>query len=78
MTPSFEQIRNIIAEQLGIESSMVTEDSLLAEDLGADSIDSVELIMAFETAFAIEIPDADARKLKTTADILRYLKNRIE
>ena len=77
MTPTFEQIRTIIAEQLGIETSSVMEDSLLAEDLGADSIDSVELIMAFETAFAIEIPDTDAHKLKTPADILRYLKNRI-
>ena len=77
MTPSFEQIRTIIAEQLGIDPSVITEDSLLAEDLGADSIDSVELIMAFETAFGIEIPDLDAHRLKTPADILRYLNSRI-
>jgi len=77
MAPSFEQIRNIISEQLGIDPSIISEESRLIEDLGADSIDAVELTMAFETAFEIEIPDSDMNRMKTAGDVLHYLAERI-
>lgn len=77
MAPSFEQIRNIISEQLGIDPSTISEESRLTEDLGADSIDAVELAMAFETAFEIEISDSDMNRMKTAGDVLHYLAERI-
>ena len=77
MAPSFEQIRTIISEQLGLDPSAITEESRFMEDLGADSIDVVELTMAFETAFDIEIPDSDMNRMKTAGDVLIYLAERI-
>ena len=60
-------------DQLGIEASKITENSSFVDDLGADSLDIVELIMAFEEEFDIEIPDEDAEKIKTVGDAIRYL-----
>ena len=71
-----EKIKKIIAEQLGVEEEDITPDSSFVEDLGADSLDTVELVMAFEEAFGIEIPDEDAESLQTVGDAIRYLKNK--
>jgi len=68
-----DRIKKIIVDQLGIEASKITENSSFVDDLGADSLDIVELIMAFEEEFDIEIPDEDAEKIKTVGDAIRYL-----
>ena len=68
-----EKLSGIIAEELGVEKSMVKEDANLADDLGADSLDAVELIMAIEEEFDVEIDDSEATKIKTVQDILDYL-----
>jgi len=69
-----EKLRDIIAEELGVEKDAIDVDSDLAEDLGADSLDAVELIMAIEEEFDIEIDDTAATKIKTVQDILDYLE----
>lgn len=68
------RITKIVANNLGVEENKVTEAANLVEDLGADSLDLVELIMAFEEEFGIEIPDDVAEKLKTVADISNYVE----
>ena len=68
-----EKLRDIIAEELGVEKDAIDVDSDLAEDLGADSLDAVELIMAIEEEFDIEIDDTTATKIKTVQDIIDYL-----
>ncbi len=68
-----EKLSGIIAEELGVEKSKIKEDSNLADDLGADSLDAVELIMAIEEEFDVEIDDTEATKIKTVQDILDYL-----
>ena len=73
----FEKIRDIIVEQLGVEESQVTLESSFVEDLGADSLDIVELIMALEDAFDVEIPDSDAEKIATVGDAVEQIKNAI-
>ena len=70
-----EKIKALVAENLGVEESKITENSSFKEDLGADSLDIVELIMAFEEAFDIEIPDADAEKISTVGDAVEYIKS---
>ncbi len=70
---SMDRIKKIIVDQLGIDESKITENSSFVDDLGADSLDIVELIMAFEEEFDIEIPDEDAEKMKTVGDAVRYL-----
>ncbi len=70
----FEKIRTIIAEELGVERETIERDSKLAEDLGADSLDAVELIMAIEEEYDIEIDDTEATKIKTVQDIIDYLE----
>lgn len=70
----FERIQAIIANELGIEKEKVTLESRLAEDLGADSLDAVELIMAIEDEFGIEVDDEAAIKIKKVADIVEYLE----
>ena len=60
-----EKIKSIVADQLGVDEDQVTEDASFIDDLGADSLDTVELIMAFEEEFDVEIPDEDAQKIKT-------------
>jgi acyl carrier protein len=65
---TFEKVKKIIVEQLGVEESEVTMEASITDDLGADSLDQVELVMAFETEFNIDIPDEDAEKIKTVGD----------
>ena len=69
-----DKIKTIVAEQLGFDESQVTEDASFIDDLGADSLDTVELIMAFEEAFDVEIPDEDAQKIKTVKDVIDYIE----
>ena len=68
-----DRVKKIIIDQLGIDASKITEESSFVDDLGADSLDIVELIMAFEEEFDVEIPDEDAEKIKTVGDATRYL-----
>jgi acyl carrier protein len=70
----FEKVRDIIVETLGCEVEQVTLEASLADDLGADSLAAVELVMALEEAAGISIDDGDAAKLKTVADIMNYLQ----
>ncbi len=72
---SFEKVRDIIVEQLGVETDEVTLESSFIDDLGADSLDIVELIMALEEEFDMEIPDEEAEKVTTVADVVNYIKN---
>lgn len=71
---TFEKVRDIVVEQLGVEAADVTIDSTFIDDLGADSLDIVELIMAFEEEFGIEIPDEVAEKIKTVKDTVNYIE----
>ena len=64
-----DKIREIVVEQLGVDAEQVTPEANFVEDLGADSLDTVELIMAFEEEFDVEIPDTDAEKIKTVQDL---------
>ncbi len=69
-----EKIKSIIAEQLGVKVEEVTPQASFIDDLGADSLDTVELIMALEEEFNVEIPDEDAEKLTTVGDAIRYIE----
>jgi acyl carrier protein len=71
------KIKQIIAEKLGVSEDKVIPQASFIDDLGADSLDQVELIMAFEDAFDIEIPDEDAEKLRTVKDAMDYLESKI-
>jgi len=71
-----ERVKQIIVEQLGVNEDQVTPEASLIEDLGADSLDIVELVMAFEEEFGQEIPDEDTEKIRTVADVVRYLEER--
>lgn len=71
-----EQVKAIVAEKLGVNADQVKDDSSFVDDLGADSLDTVELVMAFEEKFNIEIPDEDAEKMKTVKDAIAYLKSK--
>jgi len=73
-----EKVKEIIAEQLQVDAERVTPEASFIDDLGADSLDTVELVMAFEEAFDIEIPDEDAEKIRTVGDAINYIKDRIE
>ena len=70
---TFEKVKEIVVEQLGAEASEVQLESTFVDDLGADSLDIVELIMAFEDKFGIEIPDEKAEKIKTVKDVVDYV-----
>lgn len=70
---TFEKVRDIVVEQLGVETDEVALDSTFIDDLGADSLDIVELIMAFEEEFNIEIPDEAAEKIKSVQDVVTYI-----
>ncbi|MBU1020512.1 MAG: acyl carrier protein [Firmicutes bacterium] len=70
----FDKVKSIIAEELGIEEDSILVNSDLADDLGADSLDAIELIMAIEEKFDIEISDVDAAKLKVVSDIVKFLE----
>jgi acyl carrier protein len=69
-----EKVKQIIVEQLGVEEADVTPTASFVDDLGADSLDTVELVMAFEEAFDIEIPDEDAEKIRTVQDAIDYIE----
>jgi acyl carrier protein len=71
-----EKVKKIIVDQLGVEEDKVKEDSSFIDDLGADSLDIVELIMAFEEEFDIEISDEEAEKIKVVGDVIRYLEDK--
>ena len=70
---TFEKVKKIIVEQLGVEESEVTLEASITDDLGADSLDQVELVMAFETEFNIDIPDEEAEKIKTVGDAVNKI-----
>ncbi|HEV8674789.1 MAG TPA: acyl carrier protein [Methylomirabilota bacterium] len=70
-----ERVKEIICEQLGVEESEVNPAAKFIEDLGADSLDTVELVMAFEEEFDLEIPDEDAEKITTVGDAIQYIKD---
>ncbi|HET6514777.1 MAG TPA: acyl carrier protein [Thermodesulfovibrionales bacterium] len=72
-----EKVKEIIAKQLGVNPSEVTQEASFVEDLGADSLDTVELVMAFEEAFNIEIPDEDAEKIAKVKDAIEYIKKKM-
>ena len=69
-----DKIKSIVVDQLGVDEDQVTEDASFVDDLGADSLDTVELIMAFEEEFDVEIPDEDAQKIKTVKDVMEYIE----
>lgn len=71
-----QRVKEIIADQLGVEMEKITPEAKFVDDLGADSLDVVELIMAFEEEFGIEIPDEDAEKIATVKDVLDYIKSK--
>jgi acyl carrier protein len=71
-----EKVKKIIVEQLGVDEEDVTPDASFVDDLGADSLDTVELVMAFEEEFGIEIPDEDAEKILTVQNVIDYIKER--
>ncbi|MGE5090829.1 MAG: acyl carrier protein [Bacillota bacterium] len=72
-----EKVKDIIVEELGVEREKLTPGASFMEDLGADSLDTVELVMAFEKEFDIDIPDEDAEKLRTVGDAMNYLHQKI-
>ncbi len=72
----FEKVKSVIVDQLGVDESDVTMDANFVDDLGADSLDIVELIMGLETEFDLEIPDEDAEKIATVGDAVNYIKER--
>ncbi len=71
-----EKVKEIISKQLGVDQSQITPDASFVEDLGADSLDTVELVMAFEEAFNIEIPDEDAEKIIKVKDAIDYINKK--
>ena len=72
-----EKVKDIIVEELGVEREKLTSEASFMEDLGADSLDTVELVMAFEKEFDIDIPDEEAEKLRTVGDAMKYLHQKI-
>jgi acyl carrier protein len=71
--PTDARVREIIINELGVEAEKVTDEASFVEDLGADSLDTVELVMAFEEEFGIDIPDEDAEQMRTVGDAIKYL-----
>jgi acyl carrier protein len=71
-----EKIKDIIVEQLGVNPEQVVPSASFIEDLGADSLDTVELVMAFEEEFSVEVPDDDAEKLQTVGDVVKYIEEK--
>ncbi|HOE20481.1 MAG: acyl carrier protein [Spirochaetes bacterium] len=77
MAVDFEKIKKIIVDQLGVDESEITLEASFVDDLGADSLDTVELVMALEEEFGIEIPDEDAEKLLTVEDVIKYIEAKL-
>ena len=73
----FEKVKNVIIEQLGVAENNITMEASFIDDLGADSLDIVELIMALEEEFDIEIPDSDAEKVVTVGEVVEYIKDHV-
>ncbi len=71
-----DKVKQIIVEQLGVDEAEVTDTASFVDDLGADSLDTVELVMAFEEAFSIEIPDEEAEKISTVKDAIEYIEKK--
>ena len=69
------QVIDIIVEQLGVDREKVTPEAKFIDDLGADSLDTVELVMTFEEKFSLEVPDEDAEKLRSVADVVKYIED---
>ena len=78
MASVVERVHNIIAEQLGVEEAKINAEASFTEDLGADSLDQVELILALEDEFGIEIPDEDAEKIHAVGDAVKYIEEKAE
>ncbi|HNX90567.1 MAG TPA: acyl carrier protein [Candidatus Omnitrophota bacterium] len=77
MSEISEKVKSIVAEQLGVKLEEVKEDAKFIDDLGADSLDTVELVMALEEEFGAEIPDEDAEKLTTVGDAIKYIEGKV-
>ena len=71
-----QKVKDIIVEQLGVNADQVTADAKFIEDLGADSLDTVELVMALEEEFSIEVPDEEAEKLQSVGDVIKYIEDK--
>ncbi len=74
----FEKVRSIIVDQLDVEEDKVTMDAVIQDDLGADSLDIVDLVMSFEEEFDIEIPDDQVENIKTVGDIVKYIEDKAD
>lgn len=77
MSKTADKVKEIIVEQLGVDPTQVTSDAHFIDDLGADSLDTVELVMAFEEEFGVEIPDEDAEKISTVKSAIDYLEEQL-
>ncbi|MDZ4817103.1 MAG: acyl carrier protein [Verrucomicrobiota bacterium] len=73
-----DKVKDIIVEQLGVNAEQVTPEASFIDDLGADSLDTVELVMAFEEEFGVEVPDEDAEKLQTVGDVNKYIEEKMD
>lgn len=74
----FDKIKDIIVEQLDVEEDAVTMEVSITDDLGADSLDVVDLVMSIEESFDVEIPDEEVENIKTVGDIVKYIENKVE
>lgn len=74
----FDKIKDIIVEQLDVEEDAVTVEASITDDLGADSLDVVDLVMSIEESFDVEIPDEEVENIKTVGDIVKYIENKVE
>jgi acyl carrier protein len=74
----FDKVKKVVVEQLGVAETEITREASFVDDLGADSLDTVELVMALEEAFSIEIPDEDAEKIKTIGDTINYITSHVK
>jgi acyl carrier protein len=72
------RVKEIVMNKLGVEASQVTPSASFTNDLGADSLDTVELVMEFEKAFSLQIPDEDAEKISTVGDVINYLQGKVK
>ncbi len=78
MSVDFEKVKKIIVDRLGVDDSEVTLEASFVDDLGADSLDTLELVMALEEEFGIEIPDEDAEKIATVGDAIHYIQEKLK
>ena len=76
--PIDQRVRDIVVEQLGVKPEQVTPQAKFIEDLGADSLDTVELVMALEEEFGIEVPDEQAEKLQSVGDVIKYVEDNVK